>query len=178
MAAHKSGGSRPAPKLENPVHRSVIPWQSIAGGGGLALLVLASLAAAWVVANTHRAQSAAKPVHSAAESDKTGSEATRCSQGSATAREGGAGQFQAPSLAAGAKAAAREAPVSPPPPAKTDDEPFASAPATRNCPTADTYGTQVKFLASPAEAAAQARKDGKLLFVLHVSGNFEDSRFT
>ena len=29
-----------------------------------------------------------------------------------------------------------------------------------------------------AEAAARAKKEQKLVFVLHVSGNFEDPRFT
>lgn len=42
----------------------------------------------------------------------------------------------------------------------------------------ETYGTRVLFLNSPAEAARTARKEEKLLFVLHVSGNFEESCFT
>jgi hypothetical protein len=41
-----------------------------------------------------------------------------------------------------------------------------------------SYGTQIDFLASPTEAAKQAKKEGKLVFILHVSGNFEDSKFT
>jgi hypothetical protein len=44
--------------------------------------------------------------------------------------------------------------------------------------TAETYGTSVTFLNNPSEAARQARASGKLLFLLHVSGNFEESRFT
>jgi len=40
------------------------------------------------------------------------------------------------------------------------------------------YGTTVEFLDTPAEAAKQAKKEGKLVFVLHVSGDFEDPRFT
>jgi len=40
------------------------------------------------------------------------------------------------------------------------------------------HGTVVEFLDTPKEAAAQAKKDGKLVLVLHVSGNFEDPRFT
>ena len=44
--------------------------------------------------------------------------------------------------------------------------------------TCGSYGTTVEFLDSPAEAAKQAKKEGKLVFVLHVSGNFEDPRFT
>lgn len=40
------------------------------------------------------------------------------------------------------------------------------------------YGTSVVFADSPAEAAKQALKEEKLVFVLHVSGLFEDSDFT
>jgi hypothetical protein len=45
-------------------------------------------------------------------------------------------------------------------------------------PKAETYGTSVRFLGNPAQAAETALREGKLLFVLHVSGNFEDSCFT
>jgi len=41
-----------------------------------------------------------------------------------------------------------------------------------------SFGTQVEFVDTPSEAARQARKEQKLVFVLHVSGNFEDPRFT
>ena len=40
------------------------------------------------------------------------------------------------------------------------------------------HGTTIHFLDTPSKAATQAKKDGKLVFVLHVSGNFEDPRFT
>jgi len=40
------------------------------------------------------------------------------------------------------------------------------------------FGTTLTFAASPAEAARQALKEEKLVFVLHVSGNFEESQFT
>jgi hypothetical protein len=40
------------------------------------------------------------------------------------------------------------------------------------------YGTEVKFVESPAEAAKLATKQEKLVFVLHVSGNFENPEFT
>jgi hypothetical protein len=36
----------------------------------------------------------------------------------------------------------------------------------------------VTFRNSPTEAARQANKSQKLLFVLHVSGNFESDCFT
>ena len=39
-------------------------------------------------------------------------------------------------------------------------------------------GTSVEFVDSPKEAAALAKKEEKLVFTLHVSGHFEDPRFT
>ncbi len=41
-----------------------------------------------------------------------------------------------------------------------------------------SYGTSVEFVGSPSEAARQAKKEQKLVFVLHVSGHFEDPKFT
>jgi hypothetical protein len=49
-----------------------------------------------------------------------------------------------------------------------------SAPSAR----CETYGTKVQFVSNPSTAAGQARRDHKLLFVLHLSGNFEDAQFT
>jgi hypothetical protein len=45
-------------------------------------------------------------------------------------------------------------------------------------PACESYGTAVKFLSRPADAARQALREDKLLLVLHVSGNFEDAKFT
>jgi hypothetical protein len=45
-------------------------------------------------------------------------------------------------------------------------------------PAGETYGTQVLFLNNQATAADMARREHKLLFVMHISGNFEDSCFT
>ncbi len=44
--------------------------------------------------------------------------------------------------------------------------------------TCGSHGTRVEFVATPSKAAAIAKKEQKLVFVLHVSGNFEDPRFT
>ena len=63
-------------------------------------------------------------------------------------------------------------PVALPPAAADVAEP---APA---CAPRDTYGTRVEFVNNLTEAAREARRQGKLKFVLHVSGNFEDARFT
>jgi hypothetical protein len=40
------------------------------------------------------------------------------------------------------------------------------------------FGTAVHFLKTPSDAAKEAFKDKKLVFVLHVSGDFEDPDFT
>jgi hypothetical protein len=42
----------------------------------------------------------------------------------------------------------------------------------------DRYGTSVEFVPSQNDAAQLARRDGKLMFLLHVSGNFEEPGFT
>ena len=41
--------------------------------------------------------------------------------------------------------------------------------------TCGDYGTTVDFAASPVDAAVKALKEQKLVFVLHISGEFEDS---
>jgi hypothetical protein len=52
-----------------------------------------------------------------------------------------------------------------PPPASTPKQ-----------PTGETYGTQVLFLNNRETASELARREHKLLFVMHISGNFEDSQ--
>lgn len=44
--------------------------------------------------------------------------------------------------------------------------------------TCGQYGTTVEFFSTPSEAARQAKAHEKLVFVLHVSGLFEDPKFT
>ncbi len=40
------------------------------------------------------------------------------------------------------------------------------------------FGTSLHFEKSPSEAARKALKDEKLVFVLHISGHFDDTAFT
>ena len=42
----------------------------------------------------------------------------------------------------------------------------------------ESYGTSVVWSGTPSEAAEKAKKEEKLVFVLHVSGYFEDPKFT
>ena len=41
-----------------------------------------------------------------------------------------------------------------------------------------TYGTTIDWADSPSDAANRAKKEEKLVFVLHVSGHFEEPGFT
>jgi hypothetical protein len=40
------------------------------------------------------------------------------------------------------------------------------------------YGTNVEFADTPKAAAEQAKKEQKLVLVLHISGHFEDPKLT
>jgi len=53
--------------------------------------------------------------------------------------------------------------------------PLSDPPATE---CGGDHGTAVKFFKSPSEAAQNARKEEKLVFVLHISGLFEEPDFT
>ena len=66
------------------------------------------------------------------------------------------------------------APVDTPavPPARTEK------PAKSDKPACGSHGTTIDFVDTPNDAAKQAKKEEKLVFVLHVSGYFEDPRFT
>lgn len=60
---------------------------------------------------------------------------------------------------------------------------IAAAQETRKGPSCgdcgkETYGTSIQWVGSPSEASKKAKADEKLVFLLHVSGNFEDPRFT
>ena len=57
-------------------------------------------------------------------------------------------------------------------PARADE-----SPACGDCGK-ETYGTSIVWEGSPADAAKRALKEEKLVFVLHVSGEFEDPKFT
>ena len=50
-------------------------------------------------------------------------------------------------------------------------------PKCKKCGT-ENYGTTIAWAGNPSDAAAKAKKEEKLVFVLHVSGYFEDPKFT
>jgi hypothetical protein len=62
-------------------------------------------------------------------------------------------------------------------PAQADNKPGSvlQPPSEASC---GNHGTSVHFVKTPSEAAKQALKEEKLVFVLHVSGLFENPDFT
>ncbi len=71
-----------------------------------------------------------------------------------------------------------QAPPPEPPPAEPKQQVAGPPEPMPARPAGETYGTSVLFLNNPEQAARIAKQEAKLLFVLHVSGNFEDSCFT
>ena len=53
-----------------------------------------------------------------------------------------------------------------------------AAPAWAQEPATCGYGTKIDFVDTPKEAATLAKKQEKLVLVLHVSGHFEDPGLT
>jgi hypothetical protein len=78
--------------------------------------------------------------------------------------------------------AVRPARAPAPGPAAVEPEPvrgpFQVAAVADAASVCSTLGTAVEFDANPARAGQRAAKDGKLMMILHVSGNFEDAGFT
>jgi hypothetical protein len=65
-----------------------------------------------------------------------------------------------------------------PPPQAPDPPAVPAEPPAAACAVDHRYGTSVDFVDDPTAAAEKALKEKKLLFVLHVAGNFEKDRFT
>jgi hypothetical protein len=58
------------------------------------------------------------------------------------------------------------------------EEPESSQDTSGFCAVNRSLNTALTWAKSPAEAALQAKRDGKLVFLIHVSGNFENPGFT
>jgi hypothetical protein len=58
------------------------------------------------------------------------------------------------------------------------DEPEACGQTEQVCAVDRSLNTALTWAKSPGAASEQARKEGKLVFLIHVSGNFEDPGFT
>jgi hypothetical protein len=58
------------------------------------------------------------------------------------------------------------------------DEPAACGQTEQVCAVDRSLNTALTWAKSPGAASEQARQDGTLVFLIHVSGNFEDPGFT
>jgi len=65
-----------------------------------------------------------------------------------------------------------------PPPAADSCRTTPAEAAPTACTVDHRHGTSLDFVDDPAAAAEKALKENKLLFILHVAGNFEDDKFT
>jgi hypothetical protein len=54
----------------------------------------------------------------------------------------------------------------------------AKSPSFKEETSCGDYGTSVHFENTPIDAAKAAKKDGRLVMVLHISGHFEDPGLT
>jgi len=63
-------------------------------------------------------------------------------------------------------------------PAGAKDPPAKPDPGEGATCTAKAHGTSVVFYDTPSEAATVAKKEQKLVMVLHISGNFENKDYT
>jgi hypothetical protein len=152
-------GEQPFPAPQQPI----VYWPIVALGGAITLACVVGVSA-WVLAAS-AADDAAEPetpalVSAPAPQLETPPEPVAVSR---------------PAPAPAAMPAAPE-PAAPAPALLTETPSLLDSEAS--CGAPQSYGTSVTFLGTPAEAARQAQRDHKLLFILHVAGNFEDSRFT
>jgi hypothetical protein len=174
---HRPHGTRTHPPAAAPP--SLVYWPAVAAAGGLAV-VLVGIVLVWVITHpTGKTRSMATltppvtPVSLPAITETTERPPVQLPRADDLAES-----FVI------RRAAEKEPPAAPPTPPPAPPHRAApaevpvpqAAPAGR--PAGETYGTSVTFLGNPEEAAELARRDKKLLFVLHVSGNFEDSCFT
>ena len=86
-----------------------------------------------------------------------------------------AGLLTASMLATGSELAGKDPRTGKAPPPVAAKKTDGAKTETGGC---GNHGTAVQFFDTPTEAAKQAQKEQKLVFVLHVSGIFEDPKLT
>jgi hypothetical protein len=182
----RTAGGRPAPP--SPTARpGLIYWPAVAAAAGLSLALVAGLFVWLATLPAPQRDDAAGGENAAAQEAPPRTQAVLPRASEPTAKQDNPAKAHSPAGDVGAR---KKSPASrsvlprrePSPPAdqaphdpKEEELP---APPLSGRPAGETYGTSVVFLSNPAEAARRARQEDKLLFVLHVSGNFEESCFT
>ncbi len=150
--------------LSLPGRRSFIAWRPVAAAAVTALLLVVAV---FALIPHRRHAAAAAPPPAVVQSAKPAAE---------PAREEVAAAPEPP------KPAPESPKAAPAPAAPVKTQPVVHVPEPEvfkaQAPVCQQYGTKVDFYDSPADAARMAQKEQKLLFVLHVAGNFEEPGFT
>jgi hypothetical protein len=159
---------------QGPRGPSIIHWPVVAAAGAAGLLFMAGLTvAAWRGSHAGRArETATTPAAVAAVQAPTPppSEEPPPADPQPPAASPAEEENELPPTTAGPSLAEVDSLQADPAPA--------TPPVPRCAPATETHGTRVDFVALPAEASRLAVQEDKLLFVLHLSGNFEDPQFT
>jgi hypothetical protein len=158
----------------SPVPRLALNWKAVAAAG-MAAVLLVGAALTW--AATHpRTRSPAAPV---APPVVLAAADVAAPQTDELISAGERGRIVAQSAWSQAEEdGMNSVPLPPAAPPVSRVPALVEEPVVAAAATCDTFGTSVEFDANPVRAAKQAAKAQKLLMVLHVSGNFEESAFT
>jgi hypothetical protein len=165
------------PSSASPV--AIISWRAVAAASAVAwLLVGGFTVTVWAMNHRQNPATAASPLLS---SDLPESNAAV----DMTNRSEPMAKSPEPAEANPQPVSFKKAPISPPLLAEEEKSVTRKPelPASELAPGEEgahlrTYGTQIAFVSSQTEAARKALNERKLLFVLHLSGNFEDKKFT
>jgi len=181
--AYYEYGAKPASMYPTPGPR--IYWRTVAVVGASAWLLVAAVVGACVL----RQRSAEEPRASlkVLPEQVLASPSAIVEQSSPPKQEAPKPPVTpaAPPEAPHAAMLAKNSPPVPPPALFREDRlasapllPVSEQPLPQETMDFERCGTQVDFASNPSEAARLALKERKLLLVLHLSGEFEDSKFT
>ena len=164
---------------------SQIDWPLVGVAGGMAgLLVLSTTLMAWVASRSASSvgRAAGSPIglgeSSAGATQSVGAVGSHVERGNEElVQQVPAGFYPEggeQAVASGATSASEQ---------KGQKQPGSPAGPGSRCQACEREGSnemrsQVAFAKDPQEAAVLAKREHKLMFVLHVSGNFEESKFT
>lgn len=161
-----------------PLRRQLVYWPVILGAGFFAWLVVGGLIAGLVLLNRSSVGDRLEPPPASVVLP-----APAAPEKTATVKEEPPNPATPPSAPVEAPA---KQPAQTPRSADSVDRltrrdsslPESEVPLGGGDPDTQNFGTQVEFVCDPLEAARQATKEHKLLFLVHLSGNLEDDKFT
>lgn len=186
LPAASSALSCPSSSADGSGRASWINWSAIVASTSLSFALVVSVVA-WIITHPHKAAGLSATPSVAASASGMKSPPQAAIEPTVPAPHRGSVLETTPAVyksgqrdqIAGRISLLEEAPPPLPPPAALRSHvPPAAVQAAPGQPVGETYGTQVLFLNNQETAAELAKRDHKLLFVMHISGNFEDSCFT